>query len=475
MIQFEVLVDDLVNLNNKRSNFIGKFKGRWGAKGSERYDAKRMRFLDALVVLSRECGVKPYNGNFYYFNGEIYERVDPKTLKMAYFELMHRLRLVDMNYRDETAYKTFFLDRLSQMEPLKLTKHCIAFKNGVFDMHEALRGERDCLHKFSRDYVVISQLPYDYDPDAKCLKFEKALQELLPDADSREDLQMILGETLLPHNEFQDVHFGYLTGPGGNGKSTITDYVEAILGEDNCIHKTIDQLVEKGLNGTVHLKDLDGKKACIIDETNPKEFGKYGTALIKAVSGHSTQSVRALYGDTYQMRDIPILIVNANGAPVNPEKTHAFERRFAQIDFTVIIPPEKQNHGLKAELISEELAGGFNWLLQGARRVLERNFVFHCDERRESAKKYSQLIADPIGYWMKEIDLCSTAIADGEQPRYISSNTLRGYFNRYISSYNLPEYNERTFGLKLKKEHDFASMKRNGIIQYACYGSFELT
>jgi putative DNA primase/helicase len=52
------------------------------------------------------------------------------------------------------------------------------------------------------------------------------------------------------------------------------------------------------------------------------------------------------------------------------EFNNAFFRRFIIIPFEVTIPENEQNKTLHKEIISEELPGVFNWVLDGLKRLL---------------------------------------------------------------------------------------------------------
>lgn len=465
------LINWLIQLDKQHEGFISQFAGSWGAKNSETYENRRKEYIDNLELFYKESGIKSYKGGYYYFNGQIYERMEEDELKNVFFEVMRQLGLHDKNYTDKHAWKDNFLEKIRLYEPLEVNDHCFAFQNGVLDLHEALNGKKHCFHKFSEAYTVTSQLPYKYNSKAKCPKFEKMLSEVLPDEDSRKELQMFLGEALIPHDEISDEHFVYLDGPGSNGKSTISNYIAAVLDKPNCYHTMYHNLTDRGNNGMYLMEKLDGKKACIIDETDPRAFGKNGSDILKALTSHSPMNGRKAFGDPHEIYDLPIVIINANGRPVNAENSHAFNRRMILIEFNISIPPEKRNHNLKAELISEELSGGFNWLFEGTKMVLANNFQFKYEYANILKKNGELIYEDPFDTWIKERHLSSTPTYEGETSRFIQSTTLLKDCNQFMTEHDMPELSSKELKENLE-EHDFIWKKTNHFNGYKYYGSF---
>ncbi|HQW57077.1 MAG TPA: hypothetical protein PK076_13165 [Saprospiraceae bacterium] len=74
--------------------------------------------------------------------------------------------------------------------------------------------------------------------------------------------------------------------------------------------------------------------------------------------------------------------------PKDVEHTNAYFRRFLIIPFDVTIPEDKQDRFLHTKIISTELAGVFNWVLQGLNRLLDQSGFSECDAARQAVEQY---------------------------------------------------------------------------------------
>ena len=85
------------------------------------------------------------------------------------------------------------------------------------------------------------------------------------------------------------------------------------------------------------------------------------------------------YGEPFILNDYAKLIFNCNELPIDVEHTNAFFRRFTIINFDVTIPEDKQDKELSTKIINNELAGVFNWVLDGLERLLNQKNFSKCD------------------------------------------------------------------------------------------------
>ena len=82
------------------------------------------------------------------------------------------------------------------------------------------------------------------------------------------------------------------------------------------------------------------------------------------------------------------MIFNANELPKDTEQTNAFFRRFIIIPFDITIPMEEQDRELHRKIIAGELAGVFNWVLDGLKRLLSNKKFTDCTAIDETLKQY---------------------------------------------------------------------------------------
>jgi putative DNA primase/helicase len=82
------------------------------------------------------------------------------------------------------------------------------------------------------------------------------------------------------------------------------------------------------------------------------------------------------------------LAFNTNELPREVEHTEGYFRRFLIIPFDVTIPVEKRDPDLPNKIIKNELAGVFNWVLEGLKRVIENKKFTPCKASNEVLEQF---------------------------------------------------------------------------------------
>ncbi len=131
----------------------------------------------------------------------------------------------------------------------------------------------------SPDYLSTVQLAVEYDPEAKCPRFDKWLTEVL-DPDCIEFIWEIIGYTMYSGNPLQIAVL--LSGKGRNGKGSLIRILEAIIGSHNITSVTLHDLSENRFAKAL----LYGKLANLAGDLDPKWVSN--TAIFKSVTGGDT-------------------------------------------------------------------------------------------------------------------------------------------------------------------------------------------
>jgi len=97
---------------------------------------------------------------------------------------------------------------------------------------------------------------------------------------------------------------------------------------------------------------------------------------------------RLPYGNPFIIRNYARLIFNANTLPKDAEHTEAYFRRFLIMPFDVTILPEKQDTKLAKKIISAELPGVLNWVLDGLKQVVKQEHFSECEASKKALEKY---------------------------------------------------------------------------------------
>ena len=247
----------------------------------------------------------------------------------------------------------------------------INLQNGTF----VISKEKKELRDFDKKDFFKYQLPFKYNPEAKCDEFKVFLNQVLPEKESQMILAEYLGYIFINNLKLEKCLI--LKGEGSNGKSVIFEIVQALLGEHNTCSYTISNLCNE--NGYFRAQ-LGNYLLNYSSELGGKNINP---DLFKKLISNEPIDARSPYGHPFILRNYGKFMFNTNKFPNNIEFTHAYLRRFIILNFEVIIPDEKQDKNLAKRIISKELSGIFNWVLEGLDRLLKQQQFTESPKAKE--------------------------------------------------------------------------------------------
>jgi putative DNA primase/helicase len=262
------------------------------------------------------------------------------------------------------AYDSYTLDKLMKQfldtgfkQINKLGKVMINLKNCIIQIVDGHIEQLD----FDPDKFFTYQLEYNYDPDAKCPLFEKFLNRVLPDKDDQKTAQEFLGYCFTRNSYLKLDKSLFLYGEGFNGKSVFYEIVRGLIGCQNMSDFSMTDLEQE------HYRALLADK--IVNFSS--EFGKMqDKEIFKKLAAGETISARHKYGHPFLVTDYCRFIFNTNSLPMVVEHSYAFFRRFLVLHFDQTIPINEQDVNLANKIISTELSGIFNWIVEGLNRLM---------------------------------------------------------------------------------------------------------
>ena len=267
----------------------------------------------------------------------------------------------------------------------------INFLNGTLNLQTMGLVKHDWKDYFR--YV----LPYAYDPVADCPAFKKYLNEVMPEHEAQDVLAEYIGWLFLPFLKLEKILFLY--GSGCNGKSVFVEIIEALVGRDNVSHESLSDLCgEYGANSRANLA---GKLLNTCSDVAPNAFAG---DLFKRLASQESISMKTLYKDVVTTDDYAKMIFCLNELPKTNDISNGFYRRFLIAPFNVQIPKSKIDPELSRKIITQELPGIMNWVLEGRKRlVANKNFTESPvmnealeEYRSRSAKKKRSLLLPPF-------------------------------------------------------------------------------
>ena len=164
-LKIETLHSQLIVLSRDTKYDFESLRCDWGKNNSREYGFFLSRFRRSMRMLAADCPVRWYRGNFYMFNGKVYEVTEQDVIEMAYMQLLEDMAISAVLTRGSFMCDLFMKTiRLCNM----LVPHfdIVAFNNGVVDFGTNLT--EPAVMPFSPEYHVTYYHPYDFDPKDKC-------------------------------------------------------------------------------------------------------------------------------------------------------------------------------------------------------------------------------------------------------------------------------------------------------------------
>lgn len=311
-------------------------------------------------------------------------------------------------------------------EPIeKLNKQPLfAFSNGTMHFFgEGRKGheKEDLFRKADATDFVTYRVSYAYDKAATCPTWLKALDTMFGGDKKRiACLQEFFGYCLLNHCRYQRaLILRDKDARGSNGKSTILEVFRAVLGEESTTSLEPYQFADE--HEIIRLKDA---RANICSEAKPETCDISGSEsnLRKAITGNDKLNGRKLFRDSIEFVNSAKIVFALNGSMKFRDNSGAMQRRFLLIDCIARFvdgEPQEGSNEVKADKnmtakLMKELAGIFNWCLEGALRLTKNKgrFTFTDEqaellgafEKSNKAEEFVDAFADDILPDMFDVD-----------------------------------------------------------------------
>jgi putative DNA primase/helicase len=242
-------------------------------------------------------------------------------------------------------------------------KHKIAFENGVLDLQT-----REFRAGHQREDFITVLLPYPYNPDANCSRWEQFLLEALKnDPEAVKLVQALFLWALLPKAKGKlDLEIGWdLYGLGGTGKGTVLETLKNLIGEHNC-----GNFESKSIGNPNVLASLIDKRVSISpdDQGHMEEFGIYGRIM-----SNEKVPVKFLYKNIGSTTLNTFMVRAYNNFITTPSGAKGLDRRIIAMTFKA--QPKTIDIDLQ-EKLDAELAGIFNWAYSISKTEMKRRILW---------------------------------------------------------------------------------------------------
>jgi len=319
------------------------------------------------------------NVAFYNYENGVYKSVADRDMEDLVDAFMFQLGLLEhrnnrKNIKDTVQRIASLLSRTDnrhfkesdvQSRGLKLN-----LKNGLLDIKTLT------LEPHTKEFFSTAQVPFDYDPYAKCPKFDQFIHTVTQGDDTTKDMiQEMFGYCIGDGNPKHKVFYLY-GDTARNGKSTTAKMLCHLLGKDNYATLSLKQL--SGENAA-ELITLIGKQLNYSDEISSKYVE---SSMLTTISSEGIIQMNPKYKTPFSYQIKSKFIVTCNDLP-KFQNGQGMKHRMITIPFDYHIPIKERIDRYDEVLVAEEGSGILNWAIEGARLLEERGEFTINEQSRE--------------------------------------------------------------------------------------------
>lgn len=235
-----------------------------------------------------------------------------------------------------------------------------------------------------------------YEPTAVAPRWEQYLAEVVPDEETRDFMQRMVGYTLTGNPVERAL--AVLHGPGGTGKSRFIEVLSSLMdGYGTTASASLFRTKRDDQGPSNDLNDLRGARLASVSEL---DYGvRMDEALVKRLTGLDRITSRGLYEENQTWMPSCVIWLATNHMFKISATDDAIWDRVKVITFNQVIE-NKDPHIL--EKLQNEADGIFNWMLEGLAKYRERGLVVPeivkqtVAEHRIEQDSISQFIEDMV-------------------------------------------------------------------------------
>ena len=247
--------------------------------------------------------------------------------------------------------------------------------NGTVDL------ETGKLQQSRPEDLMIHSLSLNYDPAAECPRFIQFLHESLNSQEEVDFMARMFGFMLT--GDTDPAHLFYLYGDGANGKSTLINVLEDLLGEFFTKGHRSLMMTGKEQHDTIKAT-LHSRRCVALPEVGSGARIKAET--VKDLVSSDLISARRMKEDEWTFKPTHKFIMAGNHLAQISDADHGIWRRIVLINFDKIVPVEKRDPKLQQKL-KAELPGILAWAVRGSVERI-KNGLQIPDSMRQSTATY---------------------------------------------------------------------------------------
>ncbi len=370
-------------------------------------------FLDNLFSSEEGYTLVHYAQDFYIYVGTHYENIEEATIRSKLYAFLDKCKKTGRkgaleNFNPSPASVSAALDAVKSIThlpnhpntkpPIWLEQYAanqppasdlISLRNGIFHLKDYV------MIPHSLGFFTQNSLPFEYNPQAQCPEWLKFLDSVWGnDPQSISALQEMFGYIL--SGETRQQKFFNIIGPRRSGKGTINKILVSLLGQHNTVAPQLEELCD-----TFGLQPWLGKLlASFTDARAPERNRSAVVSQLLRIVGGDTVTVNRKNKEAWSGYLPTRIVVYSNEVLQLTENSNALTGRMIVFKMTrSFYANEDTELSVKLE---KELAGIFNWAMEGLKRRLARGGYFIQPESGKQLLELMSELGNPIGSFVAD-------------------------------------------------------------------------
>lgn len=356
--------------------------GRFWARLADGRSAFRPRILADELMAEMDLATDPETGICYRWTGAFWQQTPLADVR--------RQALIKMEGTSTTAKandaaaQAVDLSRLDDDGGMNREPDWLTLQDGAFNLASGERVD------FERGHYATYQLGVSFDPrtPGDCPRWKRFLAECIGDPKVVAELQEFYGYCLTRETRYEKALL--LIGPGGDGKSTALNVLQALVGEPNVSNVALDSL-----DNEFHRATLLNKVLNVYTEIDARAFT---TGYFKAIVSGDRIGASYKHMDPFEFRPFCKLAFSANRLPRALDNSAGFFRRILPINFKRGFDTPDP---FLLDALLEELPGVFAWAWAGLVRLRERG-GFTASQATQAALEEYEAANNPVKGFVEE-------------------------------------------------------------------------
>lgn len=336
--------------------------------------------------LINKLGIYSKNENIYLYKNGVYKRNENDILRA----IQLYCKDAKESFRKEVSK---YIQVSAPVLDIKDDVNLIGCKNGVYNI------KTDEFIEYNKEMFLQHKINADYNKDAKCNAVDKMLNKITcNNKEIRILIEEMIGYCLYRNCRYQKVFL--LRGFGKNGKSTLIEAIQNLLGEENYSALSLNNLQDK-----FKVAELQDKLANICDDLSNAYIKE--TEDFKKLATGGEMTMERKNQQPFKYKNYAKLIMSANEIPNSADKTEGYYRRFVIIplDAKISNTDDDFDPNISDKLATEEAKSYLlNLAINGLKRLLNRGYFADIKETKEEIETY-KADNDPIVAFVNDYTL----------------------------------------------------------------------